>query len=250
MKVASTTVMLALAFSASIAVADPASEAREAMEALDAAAARLEDAGSGRDRIKALTETVHAFEDGLTAIRTGLRAAAQEEERISRQLNAKEAEVARLIGVLQVIGQRATPQLLLHPSGPTGAARSGMMLADVTPALQGEVLALRRQLEDVAALRQLQQDSAERLREGLVGVQEARSALSQAITDRAPLPKRFIEDSVKTAVLIGASETLEGFAAGLSTIATNEATADLPNADRLKGSFEPPARGTILRRFG
>ena len=233
-----------------LAAQTPAEEARAAMEQLDAAAQMLDSADSGRDRVSALTETVHAFEDGLAAIRTGLRAAAQEEERLTLQLNAKEAEVARLIGVLQVMGQRPTPQLLLHPQGPTGAARSGMILSDVTPALQAEVMALRSELSQVATLRPLQQDAAGRLRDGLVDIQQARATLSKAIADRTPLPKRFTEDPVKTAVLIAASETLEGFAAGLAGIANDEEPANLPSAARLIGTFQPPVRGTILRRFG
>ncbi|MEM9348874.1 MAG: peptidoglycan DD-metalloendopeptidase family protein [Pseudomonadota bacterium] len=236
-------------FLAGTAFANPADEARAAMEQLEAAAAQLDSAESGRDRVAALTQTVYAFEDGLSAIRTGLRAAVQEEEQISADLAAKEAEVARLLGVIQIMGQRPAPQLLLHPSGPTGAARSGMILSDVTPALQAEVAVLRDALAEVSALRILQQDAAERLREGLVGVQEARAALARAISDREPLPKRFTEDSVKTAILIGASETLEAFADGLAEIAENETAADLPAAGSLLGALEQPVRGTLLRRF-
>ena len=241
--------VLFVAFLASPVVADPAALARAAIAQLDDAAVQLDEAENGRDRVAALTETVHAFEDGLTAIRSGLRSAAQEEERLTRMLNAKEAEVARLIGVLQVIGRRATPQLLLHPQGPMGAARSGMMLADVTPALQSEVMELRAELGQVAALRRVQQDAAERLRAGLIGVQDARAALAQAIADRTPLPQRFTADPVKTALLIAASETLDGFAAGLTEIATDETPAALPSADTLKGNFAAPARGSVLRRY-
>ncbi|MEM6727596.1 MAG: peptidoglycan DD-metalloendopeptidase family protein [Pseudomonadota bacterium] len=230
-------------------LASPADEARSAMAALEAAAQSLDEAGDGRDRVAALTETIHAFEDGLAAIRVGLRAATQEEARLTRALEASQAQIARLIGALQVLGQRPTAQLLLHPEGPTGAARSGMLLADVTPAIQEEVAALTAELEEVRALRILQEDAEERLRAGLIGVQEARAELAQAIADRAPLPKRFTADPVRVAVLIGASETLAAFAEGLSTIAENEVPADLPSAASLKGAFAMPVRGVALRGF-
>lgn len=241
--------ILFLLFLAPAAHADPASEALEAMAQIEAASEALAEADSGRDRVAALTQTVSAFEDGLSAIREGLRGAVQEEARLSAGLAAKEAEVARLISVLQVIGQRSTPQLLLHPEGPTGAARSGMMLADVTPALQEEVARLRAELADVSAIRQLQQDAALRLQEGLVGIQEARAALSTAIADRDPLPKRFTEDPVKTAVLIAASETLEAFASGLAEIFQDEAAGDLPSSAELRGALALPVRGTLLRGY-
>ncbi|MEM1237214.1 MAG: peptidoglycan DD-metalloendopeptidase family protein [Pseudomonadota bacterium] len=243
-------VLILLLFASPAAALTPAEEARAAMEQLDDAAAQLDAAQSGRDRVAALTETVQAFEDGLAAVRTGLRAAVLEEERLTAELNAKEAEVARLVGVLQVMRQRPTSQLLLHPQGPTGAARTAMILSDVTPALQAHAAVLREDLKQVANLRLLQQDAAARLRQGLIEIQNARATLSQAIADRTPLPKRFTEDSVKTAVLIAASETLEAFAAGLGDIATAEEPTDLPDAATLKGSFDAPVRGTILRRFG
>ncbi|MEM1373967.1 MAG: peptidoglycan DD-metalloendopeptidase family protein [Pseudomonadota bacterium] len=231
------------------ATADPAAEARTAIAEIEAAWTALSEAESARDRVSALTEVVHGFEDGLSAIRGSLRKAVQAEETLVLGLAAKEAEVARLIGVLQVIGHRPTPQLLLHPQGPEGAARSGMMLADVTPALQAEVIALRSDLEAVATLRQLQEDAADRLRSGLTGVQDARSALAAAIADREPLPQRFTEDPVKTAVLIAASETLDAFASGLSDIAVAEAGNELPTAARLRGTLALPVRGTVLRRY-
>ncbi|MEL6550888.1 MAG: peptidoglycan DD-metalloendopeptidase family protein [Pseudomonadota bacterium] len=237
------------------ATADPAAEARAAMAAIEAATEALDAADSGRDRIAALTETVRAFEDGLAAIRVGQRAAAQAEDRLTRSLAAKEDEVSRLIGALQIMSQRGTPQMLLHPSGPTGAARSSMLLSDVTPALQAEVAALRADLADVSDLRALQADAAIRLTEGLVGVEEARAALSRAIADRTPLPTRFTEDPIQIALLIAASETLDGFAAGLARVTDGGAGADagagaLPSADALAGTFELPVRGTVLRRFG
>ncbi len=240
---------LSLALLAGPALATPAQEAREAMALLEEAAVQLQQADGGRDRVAALTQTVYAFEDGLAAVRTGLRAALQREETLTGQLATKETEIARLIGALQIMGQRPTPQLLLHPEGPTGAARSGMILSDVTPALQAEADALRADLSEITALRTLQQDAAARLRNGLIGVQEARAALAQAIANREPLPQRFTEDPIRTALLIAASETLDGFAAGLSDIAENEIAADLPSAARLRGTFQTPARGSVLRHY-
>ncbi|MEO0664197.1 MAG: peptidoglycan DD-metalloendopeptidase family protein [Pseudomonadota bacterium] len=233
------------------ALASPAGDARAAIAALDEAALALDAADSSQDRVAALTDTVRAFEDGLAAVRAGQRSAAQAEERLALQLAAKEEDVARLIGALQVMGQRQTPQLLLHPEGPEGSARSGMLLSDVTPALQSEVAALRSELSEITTLRALQEDTAKRLRDGLVEVEKARATLSNAIAARDPLPKRFTEDPVQIAILIAASETLDGFAAGLADLDTaEEEETALPGADALRGTLSLPVRGTILRRFG
>ena len=191
-----------------------ADAALTAADNLAKAAIRLDEADSARDRVKALSETVLAFESGLEAMRDGLRRAAIREEVLSRELQAREAEIAQLLGVLQSMGSAPSPVLLLHPSGPVGTARSGMMLAEVTPALNARAREVGDKLQEVSVLRALQQSAADKLQQGLDGAQEARIALSQAIAERTDLPRRFTADPVKTALLIASTETLEGFASG------------------------------------
>jgi len=149
-----------------------------AVAQLQSAAFLLERANSARDRVRALTETVAAYETALDAIRDGLRAATIQETRLSLQLDAKRDRIERLVSVLQAIGKAPEPSLLLHPSGPTGTARAGMILADVTPALQKEAEALARELSALSEARQLRQQTLEHLQTGLVGVQLARTELS------------------------------------------------------------------------
>jgi len=211
----------------------------------------LREAEGARDRVKALTETVQAYEAGLEAMRIGLRAASIREQRLSRELQSREDEIARLLGVLQTIGRSEGPQLFLHPAGPLGTARGGMLLADVTPALNTRADALRAQLQEVSTLRALQQDAEGRLRAAMTEVQEARTRLSQAISDRTDLPKRFTEDPMRTAVLIASTETLDGFASGLAETGDPDGTApeDADITDR-KGTLPLPVQGTLLRAAG
>lgn len=229
---------------------DPASAARSAAERLNAAAEQLAAAEGARNRVKALTETIHAYEDGLLALREGLRRAAIREQTLNGELQSREAEISRLLGVLQNMGSTPSPVLLLHPTGPIGTARSGMIVSEVTPALAQAAGALRARVEEVSVLRSLQQSAADKLQEGLEGVQRARTALSQAIADRTDLPKRFTEDPVKTGLLIASTETLEGFASGLTEIAVDEVEGGLPGIAHRKGELPLPVRGRILRRAG
>ncbi len=235
--------------SASMAEGNRAADAaRAAANQLAEAAIRLDEADGARDRVKALSETIHAFESGLEAMRDGLRRAAIREEVLSRELQGREAEIAQLLGVLQSMGSAPSPVLLLHPSGPVGTARSGMILAEVTPALNNRAMEVRDKLQEVSVLRTLQQSAADTLQQGLDGTQEARIALSQAIADRTDLPRRFTEDPAKTALLIASTETLEGFASGLSQIALNESSGQLPDITDRKGELKLPVQGRILRR--
>ena len=228
----------------------PAEAARVAMDRLEAAAEQLDDAQSARDRVRALTEAVQAFETGLAAMRDGLRAASIRETELQRDLDVREAEVTRLLSALSAIGSSAGPRAFVHPEGPVGAARAGLLMASVTPALSDAASALRRDVQEATVLRQLQQDAADALRTGLAGVQTARTALSQAMADRTDLPRKFTEDPVRTALLIAASETLDGFASGLTQIGDGEADIDLPSVSDRKGALPLPVAGETLRRAG
>lgn len=225
----------------------PGEAALAAADRLNAAGNSLAAAGGARDRVSALTETVRAYEDGLLAMRDGLRRAAIRQTTLETTLASKSEEIGRLLGVLQTMGRAPAPLLLLHPSGPTGTARGGMMVADVAPAIQSEVATLRAQLEEIALLRGLQENAAQTLQDGLNGAQQARSALSIAISERTDLPQRFTEDPVQTALLLASTETLSAFATGLSdNIARDTVPVD---AAASKGELPLPVQGQLLRNF-
>ena len=229
---------------------DAGSEARAASAALVAAAAQLDEAKGARDRVKALTQTIQAFERGLGAMRAGLRQAAISEAQLTQKLSARDVELAELLAVLQSIGGTPSPTAFLHPQGPTGTARAGMLLSEITPALNTRALALRRDLEDVQTLRDLQADAAGRLQEGLTQVQDARTELNQAMANRTDLPKRFTQDPVRTGVLIASTETLDGFASGLAEIVLNETEPALAELEGQIGALTLPVQGLILRSAG
>lgn len=226
---------------------DAGADAREALRDLVAASIKLDQSDGVRDRVKALTETILAFESGLTATRDGLRRAAVREEQLSRKLEARDSETAAFIGVLQSLGAGPSPTIFLHPQGPTGTARAGMLLSEMTPVLNARAAQLRQEVEEVQMLRLLQQEAADQLQLGLSEAQSARVALSTAIAERTDLPRRFTEDPVRTAILISSSETLEGFASGLSQVTESETEIDLPTLGDRIGSLQLPVKGLLLR---
>ncbi len=239
-----------LVWSVPVSAQSPSEAALEAAQMLEDASVALTEADSARDRVRALTETIQAYEAGLTAMRDGLRRATLREAQLSAELRAQEVEIAQLLGVLQTIETTAPPVLMLHPSGPLGAARTGMMLSEVTPGLNAQARELARDVNEVRTLRQLQQSAADTLTEGLIGVQDARTRLSEAIADRTGLPTRFVEDPVRTAILISSTETLDGFASGLSEISAGEIAATDADVSELKGRIALPTQGVILHRAG
>lgn len=243
--------LLAAAPLAAHAQTDPAQSARAAIQDLNAAADALNAAKGARNRVAALTQTVMAYEAGLAAMREGLRRATIREASIRGVFEAQSDRLSQLLGVLQSIQSAPAPQLLLHPSGPIGTARSAMILSDVAPALQHEAQALREALQEVAVLRALQESAVGALEDGLSGAQEARTQLSLAVSDRTDLPRRFSADKAAMQTLVDSAKTLDTFASGLMRLPVQnpQAGGEVLDFDAARGHLDMPVLGAILRHF-
>lgn len=228
----------------------PATLARAAIDQLEAAHTALNGARRASDRVAALSQIIRGYEDGLSAMRVGLRRAALREAALRREFDAEAEQLSRLLGVLLGMQSSAGPLALLHPAGPIGTARSAMIVADITPAIRRQADDLRRRLEEVTLLRALQKSAASTLQRGLSGVQQARTDLSQAIANRTKLPQRFLSDPAQLQALINSSETLDGFASGLSDMNISDSFAGSIRSFRAaKGTIALPVSGTVLRGF-
>jgi murein hydrolase activator len=236
-------VALGVATFAPPARASVAEDAARAADDLAAAVDALSAATGGQDQIAALTQTIGAYEAGLAALREALRQAQQREAELHASFEAQRDQIAQLLGVLSRIEAEPGPTLLLHPIGPVGTVRAGMMLADVTPALSAKAQELEVQLQELAQLRSLQEFAGQTLTRGLGAAQQARSDLAQAISDRTDLPLRLTEDPDELRSLLESADTLGAFAAGLAL--DPDATAGFAAA---KGSLNFPALGTVLLR--
>ncbi|RPE63110.1 septal ring factor EnvC (AmiA/AmiB activator) [Pacificibacter maritimus] len=229
--------------------ASPAALAENALAQFKTAHEKLEKAEIATDRVKALTGVIQAYEDGLEAMRSGLREAALREAEINRKFQDESGQVATLLAVLINLKPDASPAALVHPTGPLGHARAGMLVSSITPAMQEQAEILRAQLQEVSILRELQNEALDVLEAGLKDVQSARTDLSQAMSNRTDLPRRFVADAERVQELINGSDTLEAFASSLAVMDVVDGTSTLPDLDTAKGRWPLPSRGRILRRF-
>jgi len=237
--------LVALVLATPVAAETVAEAAASASADLQAAVADLEAATSARDRIEALSRTIRAYEAGLAALRGALRDAALRETSLTRRFDAQRDSIGRLLGVLATLEANAGPLLLLHPEGALASARSGMVMAEVSPALEAEVARLKTELQELADLRLLQLSAGETLAKGLAAAQAARTELSQAMSDRTDLPRRFLDDPETLRTLLDSVDTLDAFAAGL----TPDPDGSTSFSDA-KGALDLPVLGKILRRPG
>lgn len=241
--------LLLVALTARAETAPPADAAAKAAADLRTAIEALKTAETGKDRIAALTATIRSYEAGLAALRDSLRAAAVREAAITAQFDAQREEIAQLLGVMTSMQRSPAPLLLLHPSGPLGTARSEMILSAVTPALQTKAEALKARLTEIRNIRALQQETVDMLQKGLTAVQEARTALAQAMQDRTALPKRYQDDPEDLRTLADSADTLDAFATGLARMESDigPPVEDFAGA---RGQLPLPVLGKLLRRAG
>lgn len=223
-------------------------QALSAADELRLAITALQHAGTGREQVSALTQTIRAYERGLADLRAGLRKAAQREEEIDKDLAERRERLAKILGAMMVMQQSPAPVTLLHPDGPEAAVEAGLILSDVAPALQGEAQALNRNLEEISAIRQLQQNAAGLLSSGLAAAQTARTNLSQAMLDRTGLPQRFLAEPEELTALVESANSLESFADGVGDMET-DIGPPMEDFAAAKGTLPQPAIGTVLRRF-
>lgn len=235
--------------SAQDAANDIAAGARAAALALLDAIDGLAGAERARDRVAALTETIRAHEEGLSALRAGLRSAALREAAIRRNLDSQAGDLTRVLGAMMAVERIEPPALMLHPDGPLATARAGMMLADLAPAMQAEAEAIGSLLDELQSLRRLQETAEDTITAGLESLQEARIALSQAIADRRELPPRLADDEARMLNLLGAAQTLEEMARGIERLPGALEVAQ-PGFESARGSLPLPVRGALLRRAG
>ncbi|MFC3167139.1 murein hydrolase activator EnvC family protein [Paracoccus fontiphilus] len=223
-------------------------EAQDAAAQLRAAVAKLADAVSADDQVTALTEVIRGYEQGLAALREGLRQASAREADLRARFESQRVQLASVLGAMTALQQSPETTMLLHPAGALANARSGMVLADVTPGLRSEAERLQDDLREIATVRELQAGAAQMLGTGLASVQEARRLLASAVTDRSSLPVRFADAPAELQKLRDAAQSLDEFAAGVAKVQM-DVGPPIEDFEGARGSLPLPVVGTILRLY-
>lgn len=222
-----------------VAEDDLAGQARQAIAALERAAAALAAAESASDRITALTETIRAYEAGLATMREDLRNAVLREREAEARLAAQDAELSRLLGLLQEVSTTGEAGAALHPGTAVESVRAGILASALVPALKERSAAVEAELTDLTALRSVREAGTAVLAQGLEQLRAARLSLSTALSERTDLPPAAATDEAAMEALINSSETLAAFADSLAA-----GRSDAPSDD-----WAMPVLGRVIRSF-
>lgn len=253
-------ILAAFMLATPLAAQDDTAIQDQTLRDLTAASARLAEAGEAmsssagfESRIAALTAAIRAYEQGLNAMRAALRGAITQERAIAANLLEERQALAQLLGIIAAVENAPAPMALLHPDGPLASARAGVLLAQMAPEMQANMLVLSGKLDQLRVINALRRDAEAHLRLGLGQLQQARGTLNAALDQRDADGQRQRVTVEPAAVeqldmLLRAAEDLTYFAEGLAALPAPE----LPGQNNflsLQGLLATPVIGSILRSF-
>lgn len=241
-------IVLAAALSCGLSLpvaAETGSAASQTAERLRDAVAALQSASSGQDQISALTQTIQAYEQGLAAIREELRQIELRESALRKHFEAERGRLSQMLAALAQMERESEPLLLFHPAGPVSTIHSGLLMAEVAPALQFETDKLKANLRQLALLKTLQTSARNTLSEGLSSIQGARDSLSRAMEDRKTPPRHITDDPEALHILIENAESLDAVAAELALNQMDNGA--MQSFISGMGTLPLPVNGTLIR---
>lgn len=214
---------------------------------LEEAETALTRASGPKAQLAALGAAVSAQEAALSAFHSGLRAIALEDQALTVGLDQDRAHMADYLGALQTISRAPKSALLVFPDGPTRAARAGMMLAEIVPALDRRMSGLRTKLDALRDLRALQEAARIETRGALAGLQDLRLRTKRALRGRED-PASGSEFRTQAEAARNRAQDLDQLAAVLETSTAGASVATDFAAP--SGDLPLPVTGRLVAGFG
>ena len=240
-----TTIWAASLVAQELASADLVEKARSAVAKLNQSLTDLPPDTPAKERVTALTDAIVSYEQGLGAVRAGLRIIELQKDAIKQDLNQNRAQISAFLSVLTSLERRPKPLIFGHPDGILANIRASTLLADMTPKLQEQAEVLSAKLQEIARLDKAQQNAKDSLLAGFSAAQTARADLSKAISLRGDLPKLGAENTQRLNDLGRGAASLEVFAQMLAD-APQTTLAAGRNFSEAKGFLPWPAQGRLL----
>ena len=163
-------------------------EQRAAAEAEERLKAEIAALGEDRRRLnQSLIDTagrVRAVEGRISAAEGRLKSLDSDEERIQRSLAGRRAVIAEVLAVLQRIGRRPPPALLVRPEDALAAVRTAMLLGAVLPEMRAETEVLAADLTELVRLRGEIRKERDMLARDFAALAEERRRMTLLVEER------------------------------------------------------------------
>ncbi|NWG92403.1 MAG: peptidoglycan DD-metalloendopeptidase family protein [Parvularculaceae bacterium] len=251
--------------------------------------ARLKDEAKDREKEVAalrrrMIETADALQDAERRIKEIARETAKlqsEEAELEASLRVQQESLGDVLGALQTIERARPPALLVSPGDAAKAARTAMLLADVTPQIEARAAALKTSLTALNAVRAtLEEERAAAVRTN-EEIASRRSVLAELLAkkqgERRVAARLAAAAQSETAALAARATSLRDILGRLERLARVVAprikppapTHRLPGApspfrgagkpepfkpahafSAARGALKPPVVGNVIGRFG
>lgn len=251
MRFAATILFLCLAAGAALSQPTP-----RAAQMLDQAEAALSAAETPKERLAALGRAAQAQEATLQALRGDLRTIDERRRALAGRMAEDDRRLRAVLAALQRLERAPRAAALAHPGGAVSAARAGMTLAALAPALEVEAARLRVAMAEISEIEARRDIAVAESRASLAALQRARAELSDLIRknrDATQLPKA-LRDRLRAeaAALTQSASSLRALASALpdQDELTPPAAGGGLSFSAARGAIPTPLEGQIGRRFG
>ena len=222
----------------------------------DEAKAREKEVTALRHRMIEAADALQDAERRIAEINAQTTRLEQEEKEIAQSLAAQQASLGDALAALQSIERARPPALLVSPEDAAHAARTAMLLADVTPQIEARAAALKETLTRQTAVREaLEQERADFERTNAEVAQ--RRALLADLLQQKQQERRTAERLAKaaqgeTAALAARASSLRDVLnrlEKLSRVVAPRRKPPAPSPDRIApGAAIDPPQAPALRR--
>jgi septal ring factor EnvC (AmiA/AmiB activator) len=164
------------------------SQQKQASETEARLGREIESLGADRRKINAeliaTASRIRTVEASIAAAEDRLKPLTDSEDSIHRSLDSRRAVIAEVLAVLQRMGRRPPPALLLRAEDALQAVRGAMMLGAVLPEMRQEAAALAGDLADLARVRQEIAGEQKRLQTDKKALAEEQQRLTLLTSER------------------------------------------------------------------
>jgi len=218
---------------------------------------RLRDEARERDKEVAelrrrMIETANALQDAerrLAEIRVQTVELESEENRLKKSLDEQQRSLGDVLAALQSIERARPPALLVSPDDAAKAARTAMLLADVTPQIEAKAALLRSSLDDLEKVRMALEDERRMFEKTNEEIAARRTVLAELLSkkqgERRVAARLAAAAQSETAALAARATSLRDIIGRLERLARVVAPRLKP-PPLVKGApAEPAARPTL-----
>jgi murein hydrolase activator len=193
-----------------------------------------------------LSAVTSAGEKGVGDKRARLGALNAREAALRADMGRNQAELAGLLGALELYRRDPPPALLVSPGSAEQAVRAAILVRALEPELSRRAAAFKVRTEELQRVRRTITSTSEDLFTSESALADARAKLEQTIREKTGLERQLEADAVDAGQRAG-TLSQELHALGVPTDARSLAAA---GAGRAPSTLATPAAGVLVRRFG